>query len=98
MKKKLITIDNLEELPLFNAAMQAEQKVAGPANEYHANVPALYAPRITGSVQQGGEEFYVDAAGKLYRPHLYNKMFVVEKGVVKNSRYKGENPNYLLAD
>ena len=98
MKKKVITIDNLDDLPPRSTAMRGQQQAPGATIEFHAHVPALYAPRITGTVKRSGEEFYVDTAGKLYRRHLYDKMFAVQKGAIKNIRYKGENPNYLLID
>jgi len=96
--KKKPAANNNARLPVYNAAMREEQKHAAHANEYHANVPALYAPRITGKVKKNGEEFYIDAAGKLYRPYLYDKMFAVQRGQIKGPYYKGENPNYLLVD
>lgn len=98
MKKKLLTTDDLEDLVIDATGIHTLQKYAGAASDYHARVPALYAPRITGTITKNGEQFYIDDAGKLYRPHLYDKMFAVEKGVIKDIRYKGENPNWRLVE
>ena len=66
--------------------------------DYHANVPAIYAPRITGTKTVQGETFYTDKEGKLYRPHLYDAMFRVSRGIVRHYTYKGLNPCVRLRD
>jgi len=65
-------------------------------HNFHANVPAIYAPRIKGTRTVDGEKFYVDVQGKLYRPLLFDAMFKTERGEVRHYTYKGENPNMAL--
>ena len=61
--------------------------------DYHAEVPAIYAPIIVGRKDVEGETFYVDNNGKLYRPLLYDRMFKTRRGMIFHSKYKGLNPN-----
>jgi len=63
---------------------------------FHASVPSLLKPRIKGTRTVDGEKFYVDADGKLYKPHLFDAMFKTTGGVVRHYTYKGENPNLML--
>jgi len=62
------------------------------ATGYHASVPVLHKPLIKGIKTIEGEKFYVDADGKLYKPHLFDAMFKTVRGKVHHHAYKGENP------
>lgn len=62
---------------------------------YHASVPTIREPRIKGCRIIDGEKFYVDADGKLYRPHLFDAMFKIKRGAIRHYSYKGENPGAM---
>lgn len=52
------------------------------ANDWHADKPMLTKPKIIGSKEIEGVQYYVGTKGRLYIPHLFDAMFKTIPGRV----------------
>ncbi|UAY56239.1 hypothetical protein [Arachidicoccus terrestris] len=75
-----------------------KQKIDGVENrkilKFIVERPFHTKPVLKRAFKQDGVKYYETVDGKIYDAEKYDKVFGKgKKGVIKHSRYKGENPN-----